>query len=130
MTLSMDEWSVLDWILACLGVGFVVFTVFCSVFRGPGCRFGDERDLIAEGVVLSLVWPMSVPCFAAVGVWALVLALLDWMRSRKSLRWLPDWDDCHPLDWVFCWPGNIARYIERKMRERISRQKHPKEDTL
>lgn len=130
MTLSTNEWSVLTWILAYLGVGFVVFSAWCSAFRSPRCRFGDEGDLIGLGVVLALLWPLSVPCFAIAGIWTLIEFLVDWIRSRKCLSWLPDWDDCHPLDWVFCWPGNIARHIKEKMRERrrIQREKERRRD--
>jgi len=118
MTLTTDEWSVLTWILAYLGAAFVAFTAWCSAFRSPRCRFGEEGDLIAAGVLLALFWPISVPCFAVAGVAALIQLLVDWIRSRKCLEWLPDWEDYHPMDWVFCWPGNIARHIEEKMRER------------
>lgn len=130
MTLSTNEWSVLTWILAYLGVAFVVFSAWCSAFRSPRCRLGDEDDLIMAGVPVALLWPLSVPCFVIAGIWILVQFLLDWIRSRRCLRWLPDWDDCHPLDWVFCWPGNIARHIEGKMweRRRIQREKEREEE--
>lgn len=123
MTLSTNEWSVLTWILKYLAVAFVVFSAWCSASRSPRCRFGDEGDIIASGVILALFWPGSVPFLVVVGVGALLQFLVDWIRSRRCLNWLPDWDDCHPLDWVFCWSGNIVRHIEEKMRERRRIQK-------
>ena len=123
MTLTTDEWSVLTWILKYLAVAFVVFSAWCSAFRSPECRFGEEGDLITLGVFLALFWPVAVPCLVVVVVGVGGLFLLDRIRSQKCLRWLPDWDDCHPMDWVFCWPGNIARHIEEKMRERRRRQR-------